>query len=195
MEPKIDPIVELFEKKVCEFTGAPYGVAVSSNTNGIFLVLEALKHFGDIEQETEITIPKRTYYSVGMSILNAGFRVGFRDEEWYGEYALEPTVIFDSATYLAKNMYKPGSIRVISTQYRKGIPIGRGGVILLGNFEYAEHLRLMRMNGNEYVRGWNMYMTPEQAARGLSLMEKMKEPGIIASYSDYPDISDWGVWG
>jgi len=193
MELKTDPRVELFEKKIREYTGAPYAVAVSSNTNGIFLVLETIKHFNDTEAEFLI-LPKQTYYSVGMAILNSGRCVDFANIEWVGEYELGNTRIYDSALRLAKGMYRPGCIQVLSTQYRKGIPIGRGGVILTDSEEYANHLRWIRMNGNEEIVGYNMYMTPEQAARGLSLMERMKEPGNIGSYADYPDISGWNVW-
>lgn len=197
---KTDPIVEMFENKIAEYTGAPYAVAVSSNTNGIFLVLEAMKYFGDIEPGATLTIPKQTYYSVGMSILNAGFKVDFEDAYWGGFYRIKPLHLYDSALYIKKDMYGGGEsdswcgpIFVLSTQYRKSIPIGRGGVILTRNPKYAEYLRKIRINGDENIRGWNMYMTPEQAARGLSLMERLKD-GNIGSYEDYPDISGWAVW-
>ena len=194
MELKTDPTVEAFEQAICEYTGSPYAVAVSSNTNGIFLCLETIKYFEDEFGGIPILIPDCTYYSVGMSILNAGFKVGFQFKYWSGEYQLYPTKIFDSALRLKKGMYRPGCIQVLSTQYRKPIPIGRGGVILTDNKEYADHLRLIRMNGNEEIKGWNMYMTPEQAARGLSLLERMKEPGDIGGSENYPDISGWKVW-
>ena len=194
MEPKVDPTVEAFEQAICEYTGAPYAVAVSSNTNGIFLCLEMLKYFDIKNQDTPIRLPSRTYYSVGMSVLHAGFKISFMDFKWSGEYRLGYTNIHDSALRLERGMYEPGTIKVLSTQYRKPIPIGRGGVILTDNKEYADHLRLIRLNGNEEISGWNMYMTPEQAARGLSLLERMKEPGCIGGSEDYEDISGWSVW-
>ena len=58
----------------------------------------------------------------------------------------------------------------------------------------------MRFNGRfgnkqreleeEYHQGWNMYMTPEQAARGLTLMVSLPEHNRdIACWFDYPDLS------
>jgi len=196
-------VVDIFEKEVAKYAGAKYGIAVSSNTNGIFLCLEYLIYLGELKAgmaADTIEIPERTYMSVPMSILNAMVKLRFRDEKWSGVYNLSPTRIWDSAVRFTKDMYIEDSLYVVSFQYKKGIPIGRGGMILTDNKEDYETLKKMRFNGRTdgisqaedvyTIQGWNMYMTPEQAARGLTLMTLLPEKNKdVAGYQDYPDLS------
>ena len=196
-------VIDIFEKEVSKYAGAKYGIAVSSNTNGIFLCLELLKHINVLRQGDIIEIPKQTYMSVPMTILNVGCRVSFRDEKWSGAYRLETSCtpyIYDSATRFTKDMYVKDSLYVVSFQYKKGIPIGRGGMILTDNEYFYTLLKKMCFNGrtngvsqseDKYViRGWNMYLLPEQAARGLTLMTLLPEKNKdVAGYQDYPDLS------
>ena len=65
-------VVDRFERKVAEFAGAKYGVAVDCCTNGLFLCLKYLNASGVVE------IPKHTYQSVPMNIIHAGCTVDFR---------------------------------------------------------------------------------------------------------------------
>ena len=51
-------VVDLFEKKLAEYAGSKYAVAVDNCTDALFLCLKYLKANG------EITLPKRTYESV-----------------------------------------------------------------------------------------------------------------------------------
>jgi dTDP-4-amino-4,6-dideoxygalactose transaminase len=77
-------------------------------------------------------------------------------------------------------MYSCG-IKVVSFQIKKAIPIGRGGIVLTDNAECAKWLKKARYDGRDsrtlYVEdniqtpGWHMYMTPEDAARGILLMD------------------------
>lgn len=93
-------IVQMFEEEVAEYTGAPYTVAVDSCTNAIFL---ALKYHIEIKRPDyklvgkTLEIPKRTYLSVPMSAIHAGFSVKFIDLDWSGEYPIAPTNVWDSA--------------------------------------------------------------------------------------------------
>ncbi len=58
--------------------------------------------------------------------------------------------------------------------------IGKGGMILTDNEKAVETIRRLRYEGRTIGipfqdddlgdGGWNMYMTPEQAARGLTLL-------------------------
>lgn len=123
-------------------------------------------------------VPKKTYHSVPMSVLHAGGSVKFTDTKWKGDYQLKPYPIIDSAVRFKKGMYKAGEYRCLSFQYSKHIPIGRGGMILTDSKKAADLFRLARNDGRREIQkemdlvssfGWNMYMTPEQAARGLSL--------------------------
>lgn len=193
-------VVKQFEEEVAEYGGAKYSSAISSNTNGIFLSLELLKYKGLLKEGDTIEIPKQTYMSVPMSILNSRLKVKFNDEKWSGAYRLKPTNIYDSAVRFTKDMYVKDSLYVVSFQYRKGISIGRGGMVLTDSKEDCDMLHKLCFNGrangvsqadDKYtIRGWNMYFLPEQATRGLTLMTLLPEKNKdIGSWQDYPDLS------
>ena len=198
-------VIDLFEKSVASYTHAPFGVAVSSQTNAVFLCLELLKSKGVIQQGDVIQVPQRTYMSIPMTIINAGCLIEFTDEQWSGCYQLHPTSIWDAAVRFTSKMYIPGSLFCVSFQYKKALPIGRGGMILTDNKEYYSLLKKLRFNGRTdgllvdddclLFQGWNMYMTPEQAARGLTFMSFIKEHNEdIARWDDYPDVSQQPVF-
>lgn len=203
---KIDDtkVVRQFENTVAKYANSKYAISVSSNSNGLFLALELLKQKGIIKEGNIIEIPKRTYTSVPMMILNVGLKIKFRDEEWNGAYPLVhiesgKNIIWDSATRFTKNMFQE-PLYILSFQYKKLLPIGRGGMVLTDNKEYYEILKKLRFNGrteglsqaeDKYtILGYNAYLLPEQAARGLTLMTLLKEYNDdIAGYQDYPDLS------
>lgn len=164
-------VIRQFERTIAKHCGAKYGVAVESCTAALFLSCLYLK-------VGEVHIPKKTYFSVPFSIIQAGGSVRFEDIKWKGAYQLEPYPIIDSAMRFKKDMYKPGYFQCLSFQYSKHIPIGRGGMILTDSKKAADWFRIMRNDGRREIpkekdrvklKGFNLYMTPEQAARGLSL--------------------------
>jgi len=181
-------VVDIFEKRIAEYAGSKYAVSVDCCTNALFLCLKYLKGTG------KITIPSRTWISVPCSIKHAGCEVEFEDVEWSGMYQLKPYPIWDGAVRMKKGMYQPGTYHCLSFHIRKHIPIGRGGMILTDNKEAYDWFRTVRYCGRtmsddsvNYLLykddpisdiGWNMYMTPEQAARGLELFEKINEDNI-----------------
>ena len=61
-----------FEKRLAEYTGAPYVITVDNMSNALFLSLTYEEITGK-----EITIPNRTYPSVGSELIHAGGRVKF----------------------------------------------------------------------------------------------------------------------
>ena len=81
-------------------------------------------------------------------------------------------------------MYIPGSYMCLSFHHKKSLKIGKGGMILTDDINAVDKIKKMRYEGRTQNvsyhidqlgdGGWNMYMTPEQAARGLTLL------------SDYP---------
>jgi dTDP-4-amino-4,6-dideoxygalactose transaminase len=189
-------VVRQFESEIAEFAGSKYAVSVESCTAALFLSLL----YRRIQGET-ITIPKFTYPSVANSIIHAGGQVAFSDRDWSGVYELEPVGVIDGALRFSRGMYK-GGLHCLSFHSKKLLPIGRGGMILTDD-EYAyKWLKKMRFDGREegvpiaedeleYV-GWNMYMTPEQAARGLVLFDHIKDKEIedLDSHAQgYPDLS------
>ena len=169
-------VVKMFEQEVADFAGCKYGVAVDNCTDGLFLCLKY--HQG---RNVNVMIPKKTYISVPQAIIHSGHKVEFEDIEWSGVYQLKPYPIYDGATRWTEGMYEAGDgYQVVSFQVKKRIPIGKGGMILTNNKEAVQWFKMMRYEGRHndilYTEdefgliGYNMYMTPEDAARGLILM-------------------------
>lgn len=194
-------IVKKFEKTIAEYAGAKYGIAVSSCTNAIFL---CCKRIG-IEGKT-ITIPRYTYPGVACSILHAGGKLAFHDKPWAGAYTLEGTPIVDSALRFYRGMYRyfEDKLLCLSFHIKKHLPIGRGGMILTNDINHRLWLEQARFDGRHQVPlvcdkimmvGWNMYMTPEQAAHGLHLFNLIKNRDYDVSKDmkpedqGYPDLS------
>lgn len=174
-------IVDIFEKKIADYSGSKYAVSVDNCTNALFLCLKYLNASG------EITIPSKTYVSVPCTIINAGCKVKFKNIKWSGIYQLEPYPIYDGAVRFKKGMYKSNTFHCLSFHIRKHIPIGKGGMILCDDYDAYKWFQKARYEGrhtadkilykdeNFDMIGWNMYMTPEQAAKGLSLFKNIND--------------------
>ena len=190
-------IVQMFEETVAEYTGAPYAVSVTSCTDALFLCCKAV-------QAIEVSIPAKTYLSVPMSIIHSGAMVKFTDEEWEGIYQLKPYPVYDAAKRFTSGMYIPGTHMCLSFHIKKHLKIGKGGMILTDNKEVADWLRVARYEGRNAVPykeddikvlGWNMYMTPQQAAHGLALMQNYPKnvPDLIEE-GGYRDLREFTVF-
>lgn len=192
-------VVRTFEEEIASWANAPYAVAVESCTMAIFLCLKYL-------QPDVVSIPKYTYPGVAMSVRNAGCKLVLDNRDWQGMYLLEGTKILDSALRFRKNMYVSGHFHCLSFHYKKLLPIGRGGMILLDDCRAYQWLKMARFDGrkeiplcedNATILGWNAYMTPEQASRGLCLFESMKNknlPDLKMEEQGYPDLTTWEVF-
>ena len=170
-------IVQMFEEEIAAFTGAPYAISIDSCTNALFLICKYLKI-------SEVIIPSKTYLSVPQSIMHAGGTVVFdkRQEtnDWRGIYQLKPYPIYDAAKRLRKEMYIDGAFMTLSFHIKKNLGISKGGMILTDNAEAAQWFKKARYEGRSEKNykedditflGWNMYMTPQQAAHGLALLQ------------------------
>jgi len=200
-------VIEDFEQTIADFADAKFGVAVSSCTNAIFLSLQYLKSIGKLKDDDTITIPSHTFLSVPCQIKLCNLKVAFGNIEWSGIYELYPTRVYDCATRFKKDMYVGNNaLQCLSFQYHKHLKIGRGGMIITDDKDAVRWLRMARINGRhvgttqkdellEFV-GYNMYMLPEQAARGLSLFEALTSKDLPDCGSDktYPDISTQKVF-
>jgi dTDP-4-amino-4,6-dideoxygalactose transaminase len=188
-------IVKLFEEEIAAYTGAPFAVSVDNCTNALFLCLEYFKYIGQGAFNNEVIIPSKTYLSVPQSIIHAGFEPVFDMSEeankWSGIYQLKPFPIYDSAKRLTSNMYMWNSFMCLSFHIKKQISIGKGGMILTDNANAVEWFKTARYEGRSEklyheddikMLGWNMYMTPQQAAHGLALMQNY--------VSDVPDLGE-----
>ncbi len=173
-------VVQMFEETMADYTGAPYAVSLNNCTNALFL---SCKWAG--VKGKAVTIPKRTYLSPPQSIRQAGGNLVFEDVEWGGIYQLKPFPIYDAAKRLTSGMYIPGTFMCLSFHIKKHLKIGKGGMVLCDSKEAAQWFKARRYEGRtdglKYhedmidEEGWNMYMTPEQAARGLTLMQNYPE--------------------
>jgi dTDP-4-amino-4,6-dideoxygalactose transaminase len=177
-------IITEFENTIAKYTGSKYGVATDSCVHAIFLSLLYLKEIGEIHEGDSITVPKQTFRSVPNYIRHAGLRPYGVDMKWTSCYPLWPTRIYDSALLFDKDIYIEDTFFCLSFQYRKTLPIGRGGMILTDDENAVKRLKELRLNGKD---GWNMYMMPEQAARGLTLFEMREKK---SGYKDYPDWTE-----
>ena len=200
-------ITEDFEQSLGDYTGAPYAVAVDSASNALFLALmyEKIK-------DKEITIPSRTYPSVPCEIIHAGGKVKFKEvtsKTIKGAYQLEPTKVWDSALTFTSNMYIDNTHMCISfTGPHKHLKLSKGGAILTDDhsaylwFKRARYsARLECSYHDDYfdMLGWNFYMLPELAARGLLLMTQFYNPdGSKIDNEDkeisYPDLSKFKIY-
>jgi dTDP-4-amino-4,6-dideoxygalactose transaminase len=193
-------IIEAFEKKMAEYAGCKYAVAVDSCSSGLFL---SLKYFN---ASGTITIPKRTYVSVPMQIVHAGCKVSFDDIKWSGVYQLRPYMVFDGAVRFTKNMYVGGNaLQVVSFQIKKRLFIGKGGMILTDDEDAYRWLKKASYDGRDLdvyypddefeMIGWHMYMTPEDAARGLLIMDQIPEQNEDSGcWENYSDLSNKEVF-
>lgn len=194
-----DDFIDLFEKRLSEYTGAPYVVVVDRCTNAILLSLQYLK----AKQQT-ISIPNHTYLSVPMTLINYGYNIKFRYEKWIGHYQMGDTNVYDYAVGFQQNMYVPNQIQCLSFQQKKRLAIGKGGAILLDNEAMYHQLKRMRHDGRisrlstiqemeaapeNIIIGYHMYMSPDEAARGTLLLNQLSKTFTNGSYLDYPDIS------
>lgn len=185
-------VVKDFEKAVCEYTGAPYCVTVTSCTMALLLACKYLN------VET-VEIPKLTYVSVPMSIMHAGGKVKFRDEGWRGAYQLKPYPIWDAARRFTSDMYVPGRYQCVSFHWSKTLGIQQGGAILHDNPDADAWLRKARFDGRTEgvapkdddftVLGYHCYMSPEVAAEGLVRLSFLPRHNDDLPNSDYPDLS------
>lgn len=192
--------VELFEQRLAEYTGAPHVVVVDRCTNAMVLCLEYIS--GGVSRETwgRLTIPSHTYVSVPMTLLNYGYQIRLSDIEWNSFYQIGDSGVYDCAVHFTQGMYQPGTYQCISFQQKKRLAIGKGGAILLDDANAAAQLRRMRHDGRDsalsvhcdlanIIRGYHMNMTPDEAAKGILLINQQLPPYVVKGYQDYPDIS------
>jgi dTDP-4-amino-4,6-dideoxygalactose transaminase len=205
-------ITNEFERRLGEYTGAPYVITVDNQSNALFLALY-YEHYVNKSIKTDtITIPNRTYPSVPCEIIHAGLKVKFKQVEGKtikGAYQLEGSNIWDSALSFTADMYKPSQHMCISfTGPYKHFKLSKGGAILTDNHDANLWFRRARYSGrrecsyhddNLDMLGWNFYMMPELAARGLLLMNQFYEGNGKPKHNEdlelpYPDLSQFPIY-
>jgi len=205
-------ITDDFEKKLGEYTGAPYVVTLDNMSNALFLSLYYEKNVKNSIINNKITIPSRTYPSVPCEIIHAGLKVDFSPVEGKtikGAYQLVGSNVWDSALRFTGDMYIPNSHMCISfTGPYKHFKLSKGGAILTDSLDAYHWFKRARYSGrrecsyhDDYfdMLGWNFYMMPELAARGLLLMNQFYNlDGTKKQNQDlelpYPDLSKYEIY-
>ena len=204
-------ITNEFEKQLGDYTGSPYVITVDNQSNALFLALYYEHYVNKNIPTDEITIPSRTYPSVPCEIIHAGLKVKFKHvkgKTLTGAYQLEPTNVWDSALCFTSEMYKPGTHMCVSfTGPYKHFKLSKGGAILTDSHEAYLWFKRARYSGrrecsyhddNFDMLGWNFYMMPELAARGLLLMNQFYNGTTPKQNEDitmpYPDLSKFEVY-
>ena len=204
-------VTEEFEEKLAHYTGAKYAVTLDNMSNGLFLALYYEHHVMNRTKDT-ITIPARTYPSVPCEIIHAGLKVDFEPVEGTtitGAYEMKGSRVWDSALTFTADMYKPKTHMCVSfTGPYKHFKLSKGGAILTDDVKAYRWFKRARYSGRREVSyhednfdmlGWNFYMMPELAARGLLLMGQFYNPdGTKKSNPDlelpYPDLSKFKIY-
>jgi dTDP-4-amino-4,6-dideoxygalactose transaminase len=123
---------------------------------------------------------------------------------WSGIYELINADIFDSAARFTSDMFIGGnSLQILSFQIKKRLPIGRGGAILTNSLEAYTWLKLSSYDGRNLKSpytssnhieqiGWHYYMTPEDAARGILIMDQLPLTNAdTMNFEDYPNLLNY----
>jgi hypothetical protein len=185
------------KKKIAEFFGSPFAVAVDSCTHGIELCLR----YNNVKS---INVPKQTYISIPFLAKKLNLGLEWRTQNWKDFYYISYSVI-DAAVLWRPNSYIPKTFMSISFQYQKHLSLGRGGMILTDNQEASIKLKKMSYDGrlpnipwkeqNIDMVGYHYYMTPEIAEEGLvklptAILNKPKEWTI----NDWPDLTKMEIF-
>ena len=193
--------VAALEERVAEYGGSKYAVAVDSCTNALLIALRYSRFVGC---DPIVELPKKTYVGVAYAVINAGLKIKFVDSDWVGAYHIKGTNVWDSARRFTRGMYVKGSLYCLSGHWGKHLKIGRGGFILTDDKEAARILRIMRFDGrtagvppvkDDFVYpGIHAYMLPEEASRGLMLMNYMPDVNPDLAWDDYADLSKYPIF-
>lgn len=194
-------IVKTFEDKIAEYFGSKYAVAVDCCTHGLELCLR-------YTNADKIVVPKQTYLSVPMLADKLNISREFIHDEWDDYYYITDNII-DAAVLWEENSYVPGTLMVLSFQFKKHLSLGRGGAILTDNLDAWYKLKEMSYDGREpesdqpwanqdiTTIGYHYYMTPETAYSGvqkLSNVDFQSKEVKKWSYKDYPVLTEFNIF-
>ncbi len=193
-------VIGIFEKKLATFFGSPYAIVTDSCTHALELCFRLLK-----DENKKASVPLHTYMSVPMMLSKVGIDYSFQESHWNDFYKIGDYPIYDAAVLWREKSYVPNSYMCVSFQNKKHIKIGRGGVILLDNKQHYDILRKMRYDGRDLSKkhaddnvefiGYHYYMTPEDAARGIMLFDKLAfEPSAQWSWKNYKNLKEYKVF-
>jgi len=211
-------VTDEFEEKLAYYTGAKYAVTLDNMSNALFLALYYENYIKKSIKGGFVYCPKRTYPSVPCEIIHSGLKVKFTENygcldmkkgTLKGAYQLKGSNVWDSALRFTADMYIPNTHMCVSfTGPYKHFKLSKGGAILTDDHEAYLWFKRARYSGRREVSyhddnldmlGWNFYMMPELAARGLLLMNQFYNiDGSKKQNADlelpYPDLSKFDVY-
>ena len=196
-------VVKQLEQELCEYTGAPYAVTTTSCTMALRLALMWHNRLGE-RNGWPLRCPSRTYISVPMAIIHAGFKPKFYDFEWSGAYELSPLPVVDSARRFTSDMYELGEFQCVSFHTSKICGDTQGGAILHDDEDADGWFRRMRFDGRtEGIHpkddtfnciAEHCYMSPDVAARLLLKLSVLPAHNEDLPNDDYPDLSKMEIF-
>lgn len=185
-------VTKQLERMLCDYTGAPYTVAVNSGTAALLLAVEW-------HGPRCVEIPRRTYVSVPCAIKQAGTLVEWRDENWRGAYQLKPVPVWDCARRFTSGMYRAGQFQCVSFASNKILGVEQGGAILHDNSQAEIWFRKMRFDGRTEgvdpkedtfdVVGHHCIMLPSIAAQLVLKLHHLPLHNEDMPDYPYPDLS------
>jgi len=211
-------VTELFEQQLADYTGAKYAVTVDNMSNALFLALYYENHIKKSIKGGFVYCPKRTYPSVPCEIIHAGLKVEFtenygcldmKEGTLKGAYELGNSNVYDSALRFTADMHLKGTHMCVSfTGPYKHFKLSKGGAILTDDEEAYSWFKRARYSGrnecsyhdDEFdMLGWNFYMMPELAARGVLLMGQFYNMDGTKKHQEdltlpYPDLSKFKIY-
>lgn len=206
-------ITKRFEEEICRYTNAKFCIAVDSCCSAIFLALTYYRINNNCKG-LPVTIPSHTYPGVPAAIIHAGYKVQFAKSSSLlkGRYLIQGTNVWDCALQFTTNMYSTGMVQCLSfTGPHKILKLSKAGAILTDDEQAYKWLKKARFSGraecsyhednfdDNPVIGWNMYLMPEIAARGLLLMAQFYNQDGTPKHNEdlclpYPDLSKFKLW-
>ncbi len=205
-------VTEEFEQKLADYTGAKYVITVDNMSNGLFLALYYENHIKNSIKNKTVTCPSRTYPSVPCEIIHSGLKIKWKTinkKTLTGAYQLEGSNVWDSALTFTSDMYKPKTHMCVSfTGPYKHFKLSKGGAILTDDYNANLWFKRARYSGRREcsyhdddfdMLGWNFYMMPELAARGLLLMGQFYNTNGTKKQNEdltlpYPDLSNFKIY-
>jgi dTDP-4-amino-4,6-dideoxygalactose transaminase len=124
--------VEDFEKKLCEFTGAKYAVALNSCTDALYL---SLRYFG-IGPGDEVLVPSRTFVATPQVIVQLGATPVFYDLDGIYEITDKTKAIIPVHI---EGVIDEDIDMMVETAKLKGIPVIEDAAQALGARLYDKH--------------------------------------------------------
>jgi dTDP-4-amino-4,6-dideoxygalactose transaminase len=208
-------VVRDFEADLCAYTGAPYAVAVNSCTMAILLACAWMRRGWPYLEVFDVSLPRLTYVGVPYAVKEAGFEIQWRDEDWQGEYRIEPLPVWDAARRFTSGMFsrcdggwmeREGEpFQCVSFHHTKILGHSQGGAILHNDEEADAWLRRARFDGRgegiaasedafTHRRAWHCYISPDVAAALRWKLASLPRNNPDLPRSDYPDLSRFPVF-